>query len=165
MLVCSSSGRCALNPDGGWVASGYSTLPFKWAMAPLPLWEGKRVVPYWLGGWNIPKASKVPEAAFEYARWSASEFQTQMAKDHDWIPILTSARESADMKAGMPTGYEASIKALDSAKVGDLYHINAAQILGEVFGPTYTRVLTNELTPEAAAKEIDEKANVLLAKS
>ncbi len=159
------SGRCALNPDGGWVTSGYSTLPFKWAMAPIPSWGGKRVVPYWLGGWNIPKASKVIEAAFEYARWSSSEFQGQMAKDHDWIPLLTSARESADMKAGMPAGYEQSIAALDSAKVGDLYHLNSAQILGEVFGPTYTQVLTNDMTPQDAAKEIDTKANALLKKT
>jgi multiple sugar transport system substrate-binding protein len=42
------SGRCGYKPEGSWAISGYTQLPFKWAMAPLPTWNGKRVVPYWL---------------------------------------------------------------------------------------------------------------------
>jgi multiple sugar transport system substrate-binding protein len=156
------SGKAAMIADGGWNIASFASLPFKWDIAPLPKWNDKRVVPYWLGGWNIPKASKVTDAAFEFARWSATEYQTQMAKDHDWIPILNSARTGSDMLAGMPSGFKASIDALSSAKIGDLYHSKSQQILNEVLGPIFDQVYQNKIKPEDAAKQIDQKADALL---
>jgi multiple sugar transport system substrate-binding protein len=159
------SGKVALNPAGGWHVSNYGSLPFRWDMAPLPLFKGKRVVPYWMGGWVIPKASKVADGAFEYARWSADEFQPQMAKDHDWVPLSNAARASEDMLQGLPPGFKGSLDALSSAKLGDLYHRNGQQIIAEVFNPVFEQVWENRMTPEDAAKEIDDKANALLAKA
>jgi multiple sugar transport system substrate-binding protein len=159
------SGQTAMIPDGSWSIAGFSSLPFNWDIAPLPKWGDKRVVPYWLGGWVIPKASKVTDAAFEYARWSATDFQPQMAKDHDWIPLNNAARESQDMLAGMPSGFKSSLATISDAQIGDLYHQNAQQILNEVLGPILGQVYENQLTPEDAAKQIDEKANELLAKA
>ena len=156
------SGKAAMIPDGTWGIAGFSALPFKWDVAPLPKWEAKRVVPYWLGGWVIPKATKVPEGAFEYARWSATEYQAQIAKDHDWIPLLNSARTGQDMLAGMPEGFEEAIASVSDANIGDLYHSNSQQILNEVLGPTFDQLYQNKITPEEAAKEIDEKAHALL---
>lgn len=159
------SGRTALRPAGGWLISGFSSLPFKWDIAPLPKWKDKRVVPYWMGGWVIPKATKVPDAAFEYAHWSATAFQPQMAKDHDWIPLENAARNSNEMLQGMPPGFKTSLDALSDAKLGDMYHRNGQQILNEVLGPTFEQVWSNNMTPEDAAKQIDEKANELLNKA
>jgi len=122
------------------------------------------VVPYWLGGWVITKASKVPQEAFNYANWSATEFQNQMAKDHDWIPLQNEARNSQDMLASMPSGFKSALDAIENARIGDLYHRNSQQILNEVLGPIFTQVWQNTLTPEDAAAQIDEKANALLAK-
>ncbi len=159
------SGRTAMRPEGSWNIAGFSALPFKWDMAPLPKWKDKRVVPYWMGGWVFPKASKVSKAAFEFAHWSATEFQPQMAKDHDWIPLSNAARTSPDMLQGMPSGFKKSLDALASANVGDLYHSNGQQIINEVMSPTFEQVWENNLTPEDAAKQIDEKANALLKKT
>ncbi len=159
------SGKTAMRMSGSWSIAGFSSLPFKWDMAPLPKWKDKRVVPYWLGGWVIPKASKVSDAAFEFAHWSATSFQSQMAKDHDWIPLKNEARESQEMLAAMPPGFKTALAAVADAQIGDLYHRNSAQILNEVLGPTLTQLYDNKLTPEDAAKEIDEKANELLNKA
>jgi multiple sugar transport system substrate-binding protein len=156
------SGRVALFPAGGWMVSSYQSLEFNWDMAPLPKFDGNRVVPYWLGGWVIPKASKAAEAAFEYARWSATDFQPKMAEHHDWIPILNSARDSEAMLTGLPAGFKSSLDAVSNAKLGDIYHGNNQQIVAEVFTPTFERLWANDLTPEEAAKEIDEKGGELL---
>jgi multiple sugar transport system substrate-binding protein len=159
------SGKTAIYPGGGWNIASYASLPFKWDIAPLPKWKTKRVVPYWLGGWVIPKDSKVADAAFEYAHWSATAFQPQMAKDHDWVPLQNKARTSPEMLAGMPEGFKVSLDAISSAKIGDLYHRNSQQILNEVLGPVLTQVWENKLTPEEAGKQIDEQANELLQKA
>lgn len=158
------SGRTALVADGSWSIANFSSLPFKWDIAPLPKWGEKRVVPYWLGGWVITKGSKVPQESYNYANWSATEFQNQMAKDHDWIPLQNEARNGQDMLASMPSGFTSALEAIDNAKIGDLYHRNSQQILNEVLGPIFTQVWENTLTPEDAAAQIDEKANALLAK-
>jgi multiple sugar transport system substrate-binding protein len=156
------TGKVAMIPDGSWSISGFQKVPFKWGIAPLPKWQDKRVVPYWLGGWVVAKDSKVPDAAFELARWSATDYQPQMAKEHDWIPILNSARESQEMVSGMPQGFKETMAAIEDAKLGDLYHRNNQQIVAEVFGPTFDQLWNNKLTPEQAAKQIDDKGNALL---
>ena len=158
------SGRTALIADGSWSIANFGSLPFKWDIAPLPKWQDSRVVPYWLGGWVITKGSKVPQEAFNYANWSATEFQDQMAKDHDWIPLQNAARSSQDMLASMPSGFQSALDAISNAKIGDMYHRNSQQILNEVLGPIFTQVWENQLKPEDAAAQIDEKANALLAK-
>jgi ABC-type glycerol-3-phosphate transport system substrate-binding protein len=142
--------------------AAYQKLGFNWAMAAIPKFHHQRVAPYWLGGWMIPKASKAQDAAVEFARWSATDFQPQMAKDHDWIPIQTAERGSATMLKGMPAGFKESIGQLETARVGDIYHANNLQIVEEVFNPTFEQLWNNKLTPQKAAQQIQQKGNALL---
>ena len=148
--------------DGSWSISSFAELPFNWGIAPSPLVEGTRVVPYWMGGWVIPKDSEVAEAAFEWARWSGDEYQDQMAAEHDWIPIKTSARDSDAAVADMPEGYRAVIDALAEARLGDVYSENTQQIWVEVFEPGLTSLLEENRDAAEVAAEMDEKANELL---
>lgn len=159
------SGRTAMIPDGSWSIAGFSALPFKWDVAPLPKLGSKRVVPYFLGGWVIPKASAVTDGALTYARWSATDFQPQMAKDHDWIPLSNEARNSPAMLESMPSGFQPALDAISNAQIGDLYHKNSQQILNEVLSPILTQLYDQQVTPEEAAQQIDEKANALLQKA
>lgn len=156
------TGRAAISVQGSWNISTYQQAEFEWGMAPLPKWEGNRVVPYWLGGWVIAKASDVADAAFAFARWSASDYQETMAKEHDWIPILNSARESDEMESGMPTGFDEAMKALSSAQLGDMYHKNNQQIIVEAFEPNLEQLFNGQLPAADAGKNIDAKANELL---
>ena len=148
--------------DGGWNISAFQELDFEWAIAPLPKFGSQRVAPYWLGGWMIPKATKTQDAAFDYALWSASDFQPQMAKDHDWIPLRTAERTSNAMVSGMPEGFAESLTQLENARIGDIYHANNQQIVEEVFNLTFDLLWANKITPEQAAKQIDEKGTALL---
>lgn len=157
-----ASGRVGLVLDGSWSISGFAELPFEWGIAPIPLVEGNRVVPYWMGGWVIAKGSQVAEAAFEWARWSGNEYQDQMAAEHDWIPARTSARNSEITTESMPEGYRAVIDALAEARIGDVYSDNTQQIWVEVFEPKITQLLEENLDAAMVAAEMDQQANAML---
>ncbi len=157
-----ASGRVGFVIDGSWSISGFAELPFNWGIAPIPLMEGNRVVPYFMGGWVIPQVSEVAEAAFEWARWSGNEYQDQMAAEHDWIPVKTSARESDATVEGQPEGYRAVIDSLSDARLGDVYSENTQQIWVEVFDPKLTELMEENTDPAEIAAEIDAEANELL---
>jgi multiple sugar transport system substrate-binding protein len=157
-----ASGRVGLVIDGSWSISGFAELPFEWGMVPIPMVEDNRVVPYWMGGWVIAKDSEVAEAAFEWARWSGDEYQDQMATEHDWIPVKTSARESDATTLDMPEGYRQVIDALADARIGDVYSDNTQQIWVEVFEPNITQLLEENLDAAEVAAKMDEDANALL---
>lgn len=157
-----ASGRVGLVIDGSWSMSGFAELPFEWGMVPIPLMEGNRVVPYFMGGWVIAKDSDVAEAAFEWGRWSGDEYQDQMATEHDWIPVKTSARESDATTQDMPEGYREVIDALADARIGDVYSDNTQQIWVEVFEPNITQLLEENLDAAEVAAKMDEDANALL---
>lgn len=157
-----ASGRVGFVLDGSWAISAFAELPFNWGVAPSPLIEGKRVVPYWIGGWVIAKETEVADAAFEWARWSGNEYQDQMAAERDWIPVKNSARDSEAAVEGMPDGYRAVIDALAIARIGDVYSENTQQIWVEVFDPGLTSMLEENRDPAEVAAEMDQKANELL---
>ncbi|CAN5547008.1 hypothetical protein BH09CHL1_BH09CHL1_07690 [soil metagenome] len=156
------SGRVAISVHGSWDVSGFAELPFEWGMTSLPLLDGNRVVPYWMGGWVITKDSKVPEGAFEWARWSASEYQPTMSAEHDWIPIRTADREAATTFEGLPEGMREMVDATASAKLGDFYTENAQEIWSQAFTPNFDQLFNGAQSPEDTAKNIDEAGNALL---
>ena len=115
-----------------------------------------------MGGTVIAQASKVGDAAFEWSRFCTSDYQPNIAAEHDWIPVLNSARESEVMYEGMPEGYRAVVASLSSAHLGDFYSANNQQIWTEVFTPNLERLMANDATPEEVAAALDEGANALL---
>lgn len=157
-----SSGAYSMMPGGTWNIASYQQMKDNWAMAPLPLYQGQSVAPYWLGGWVIPEESGALSAAQAFATWSATTFQAQMAADHDWIPLQNGARTSDTMLEGMPDGFEAAMAALPEARIGDFYTGNMQQIFNEVFGPNFEQLLANKLSPEEAAQKMQDAATKLL---
>jgi multiple sugar transport system substrate-binding protein len=157
-----ASGAYSMVADGTWNISAFQQMKDEWAMTSLPLYQGQSVAPYWLGGWVIPQKSGALSAAQTFATWSATTFQSHMAKDHDWIPIENAARASSDMLSGMPEGFAEAVKNLPSARIGDIYTKNFQQIANEVYTPNLDQLLNNKLTPEAAAQKMQDAATKLL---
>ncbi|GAB4434114.1 MAG: hypothetical protein OHK0015_23610 [Chloroflexi bacterium OHK40] len=157
------TGKLAMVADGTWYMSSNANSPFAWDMAPLPTWKGARALPFWFGGWVVANGSKAPEAAIAWATWSATEYQKELVKNRDWIPIRRAEREDPAYLEGLPGGFKSVMDTLPDARIGDLYHGKSAQIVNEIMGPTLGEVWNNNMTPQAAATDIDEKANALLA--
>lgn len=157
-----ASGAYSMMPDGSWSISSYQQMKDDWGVTAIPLYQGKSIAPYWLGGWVIPRESAALTAAQTFAIWSATTFQSQMAKDHDWIPLQNAARTSSDMLKGMPAGFAEATKNIDTARIGDIYTTNEQQMYNEVFSTTMGQLLNNKMTPEAAAQKIQAGATKLL---
>jgi multiple sugar transport system substrate-binding protein len=157
------SGIVAMYPGGTWMISSNQELPFEWDMAPMPKWGNNRAMPYWFGGWVIPKDGKHTDAATAWAIWCATEYQQTMAETRDWIPIRADARNSEAFLSGMPAGFASVSAAISSAQIGDVYSAKVQQILGEVISPTLDLVWNNKISPADAGKEIDDKANAMLS--
>lgn len=157
-----SSGAVSMTPVGTWNIASYKQMKGNWAMAPLPRYQGQSIQPYWMGGWVIPKQSAAISAAQAFATWSATTFQEQMAKDHDWIPLQNASRESTVMTSGMPDGFTTAMKALPEARVGDIYTTNMQQIFNEVFGPNLEQLFNNKIAPEAVAQKMQDAATKLI---
>jgi multiple sugar transport system substrate-binding protein len=156
------SGRVGLVVEGSWQISAFAELPFEWGVTSIPMVGTTRVPAYFMGGWVIAKASGVPEAAFEWARWSASDYQPVMATEHDWLPIQNDVRAAAATTDGLPEGYRAVIDSLDTARIGDVYSSNTQQIWVEVFEPKMTEMMNDNKPAAEIAAQIDEGANALL---
>lgn len=157
-----ASGRVAMITDGSWTISGYADLPFEWGMTAVPMWGTTRATMYTMGGWVVPKASKVADAAAAWAIWCATEYQTTMAAEHDWIPVQNAARASDASVTGMPTGYVPVLDALSTARFGDFYTDNTTQIIAEVITPNLERLYNVQATPEEIAASLDEGGNELI---
>ncbi|MGC3992658.1 MAG: extracellular solute-binding protein [Propionicimonas sp.] len=157
-----AGGIVSMMPGGTWNITSYQQMKDGWGMAPLPLYQGKSVMPYWLGGWVIPKQSQALTAAETFAIWRATKFQDQMASDHDWIPVQNAARTSDAMLKGMPDGFKEAMAALPSAQIGDLYTENSQKILNEVFGPALDDLFQNKATAQDTASKIQDDATSLL---
>jgi multiple sugar transport system substrate-binding protein len=158
-----ASGAYSIVPGATWDIAAFSQMKNKWAMAPMPSYQGQpSVPPYWLGGWVIPQKSGALTAAQTFAIWSATTFQPQMAKDHDWIPLQNEARTSEEMLKGMPEGFVEAMEALPNARIGDFYTANMQQIFNEVFTPNFDQFLNNKLTAEQAAQKMQDAGTKLL---
>ena len=157
-----AGGVVSMMPGGTWNITSYQQMKDEWDMAPLPLYQGKSVMPYFLGGWVIPKQSAALSAAQAFATWRATTFQDQMAADHDWIPVQNTARTSAKMLDGMPAGFKDAMAALPTAQIGDIYHANSQKILNEVYNPAFEELFRNKLTPDEVAAKIQTGATAML---
>lgn len=157
-----AGGVISMAPGGTWNITSYQQMKDGWGMAPLPLYQGKSVMPYWLGGWVIPKESAALTAAETFALWRATKFQDQMAADHDWIPVQNAARESDAMLKGMPDGFKDAMAGITSAQIGDLYTSNSQKILDQVFSPNLDQLFRNKQTPQDTASKMQEAATALL---
>lgn len=157
-----ASGAISMMTDGTWAISGYKDMKSKWDMTAIPLYKGKRVAPYWLGGWVIPKKTAAKTAAETFATWSATKFQAQMAKDHDWIPISNEARGSQDFLTGMPEGFAKAFADIENWQIGDIYTAKMQEIFNQVFGVNLDDLYYNRKTPDQVAQKIQEMATKLL---
>ena len=157
-----AGGIVSMMPGGTWNITSYQQMKDGWGMAPLPLYQGKSTMPYWLGGWVIPKDSAALTAAQTFAIWRATEFQDQMAADHDWIPIANAARESEAMLKGMPDGFKEAMAGLATAQIGDIYTSNTQKILDQVFGPNFDELFRNKKTAQDTAQAIQDGGTALL---
>ena len=80
---------------GHWAIPGYSDAKFKWDIAPMPKGPAGQATSVNSAGFVVGKASKNPDAAFEFLKYVLSKpAQTRLAQLGFACPVLKSVAES-----------------------------------------------------------------------
>jgi multiple sugar transport system substrate-binding protein len=161
------AGRVAMDIGGDWDAGwGYRDLPFKWGVTFLPMVE-KGYRPNLNCMWatnQIAAKSKNHKLAWEFARFMSvtKEGQLAIGQGAYETPVLKEAAHAdAVMKPEWaPPGYEVRVKAAELA--GPSYCpyplcLNLWEFPSKYLDPTVEQLTKGELTPEQAAKYLDEQ--------
>ncbi len=89
------AGAAAMTTIGHWAIPGYSEAKFKWDVAPMPKGPSGPATSVNSAGFVVGKASKYPDAAFEFLKYVVSEpAQTKLAQLGFAIPVLKTVAES-----------------------------------------------------------------------
>ncbi len=89
------AGVAAMTSIGHWAVPGYAEVNFKWDVAPMPKGPAGQATSVNSAGFVIGKASKNPDAAFEFLKYVLSEpAQTRLAELGFACPVLESVAQS-----------------------------------------------------------------------
>jgi multiple sugar transport system substrate-binding protein len=89
------SGIAAMTPMGHWSVPGYNQAGINYGIAPMPKGPAGRMTSVNSAGFVVSKASKNPDAAFEFIKFALSEKgQTRLAELGFACPVLKTVAES-----------------------------------------------------------------------
>jgi multiple sugar transport system substrate-binding protein len=89
------AGVAAMTTIGHWAVPGYAEVNFKWDVAPMPKGPAGQATSVNSAGFVVGKASKNPDAAFEFLKYVLSKpAQTRLAQLGFACPVLQSVAES-----------------------------------------------------------------------
>jgi multiple sugar transport system substrate-binding protein len=89
------AGVAAMTTIGHWAVPGYAEVKFKWDVVPMPKGPAGQATSVNSAGFVIGKASKNPDAAFEFLKYVLSEpAQKRLAELGFACPVLKSVAES-----------------------------------------------------------------------
>ena len=89
------AGVAAMTTIGHWAVPGYAEVKFKWDVAPMPKGPSGQATSVNSAGFVVGKASKNPDAAFEFLKYVLSEpAQKRLAELGFACPVLQSVAES-----------------------------------------------------------------------
>ncbi len=89
------AGVAAMTTIGHWAVPGYAEVKFKWDIAPMPKGPAGQATSVNSAGFVVGKASKNPDAAFEFLKYVLSEpAQKRLAELGFACPVLKSVAES-----------------------------------------------------------------------
>jgi multiple sugar transport system substrate-binding protein len=90
-----AAGISAMTAIGHWAVPGYAEAKFKWDVAPMPKGPAGQATSVNSAGFVVGKASKNPDAAFEFLKYVLSEpAQKKLAELGFACPVLKSVAES-----------------------------------------------------------------------
>jgi multiple sugar transport system substrate-binding protein len=160
------TGKIAMYVGGDWDLGSLKTAKnLHFDMAPIPKWDGKRVVPYWMGGYAMTEESKHPDESWEFIKWTMTENQKTLATQQSWIPVNKTALSEAETPKWAPEGYQkARFSWMDYGMIGDIYHLKWREAQDKVITPIGDQIFNNKLTVDEGLKKMDKEVNEILSK-
>jgi multiple sugar transport system substrate-binding protein len=158
------TGKIAMYVGGDWDLGSLKTAKdIHFDMAPMPKWDDKRVVPYFMGAYGMTEKTKYPDQAWEFMKWAMTDNQETLAKEQSWIPVYKPALAKVSQPVWAPAGYQtARFDWMKYGVIGDLYHLKWREVQDKVLGPTSDLIFNNKITIDDAVKKMDEEANKII---
>ncbi len=117
------AGMAAMTTIGHWAVPGYAEANFKWDVAPMPKGPAGAATSVNSAGFVVGKASKNPDAAFEFLKYVVSEpAQKRLAQLGFACPVLKSVAESdAFLKQDIQINQQAFLDSLAFAHMKPVF--------------------------------------------
>jgi multiple sugar transport system substrate-binding protein len=154
------AGVAAMTTIGHWAVPGYSEVSFKWDVAPMPKGPAGQATSVNSAGFVIGKASKNPDAAFEFLKYVLSEpAQTRLAELGFACPVLESVAQSdAFLKQSTPINHKVFLDSLAFAHMKPVFkgYDEWSSAIGDGMADVWTGDAELVPTLDAAVKAADE---------
>ncbi len=154
------AGVAAMTTIGHWAVPGYAEVKFKWDVVPMPKGPAGQATSVNSAGFVIGKASKNPDAAFEFLKYVLSEpAQKRLAELGFACPVLKSVAESdAFLKQSTQIDQKAFLDSLAFAHMKPVFkgYDEWSSAIGDGMATIWTGEAELGPTLDAAIKAADE---------
>ncbi len=154
------AGVAAMTTIGHWAIPGYADAKFKWDIAPMPKGPAGQATSVNSAGFVVGKASKNPDAAFEFLKYVLSEpAQKRLAELGFACPVLKSVAESdAFLKQKTPIDQKIFLDSLAFAHAKPVFkgYDEWSSAIGDGMATIWTGEAELGPTLDAAVKAADD---------
>jgi multiple sugar transport system substrate-binding protein len=159
------AGVAAMTSIGHWAVPGYAEAEFKWNVAPMPKGPAGQATSVNSAGFVVGKASKNPDAAFEFLKYVLSEpAQARLAELGFACPVLESVAQSDSfLKQATPIDHKIFLDSIAFAHMKPVFkgYDEWSSAIGDGMAPIWTGEA--ELNP--ILDEVVPAADEVLAKN
>jgi len=158
------TGKIAMYAGGDWDLGWLKQITdFEWGMAPLPKWGDGRATPYFMGGYVMANNTEHPDEAWEFIKWTMTENQATLAKQHTWIAVHNPSREAAGLPDWAPEGYEAArFEWMKGGMIGDIYSTRWREAYDKFMVPMQDEIFINGGNVADALANAEKEINAIL---
>ncbi len=154
------AGVAAMTTIGHWAVPGYAEANFKWDVAPMPKGPSGQATSVNSAGFVVGKASKNPDAAFEFLKYVLSEpAQKRLAELGFACPVLQSVAESDSfLKQSTPIDQKVFLDSLKFAHMKPVFkgYDEWSSAIGDGMAGIWTGEAELDPTLDEAVKAADE---------
>ncbi len=155
-----AAGVSAMTAIGHWAVPGYSEAKFKWDVAPMPKGPAGQATSVNSAGFVVGKASKNPDAAFEFLKYVLSEpAQKKLAELGFACPVLKNVAESDSfLKQKTQIDQKVFLDSLAFAHMKPVFkgYDEWSSAIGDGMAPIWTGEAELDPTLDASVKAADE---------
>ncbi len=154
------AGVAAMTTIGHWAVPGYADANFKWDVAPMPKGPAGQATSVNSAGFVVGKASKSPDAAFEFLKYVLSEpAQKRLAELGFACPVLKSVAESDSfLKQKTQIDQKVFLDSLTFAHMKPVFkgYDEWSSAIGDGMAPIWTGEAELDPTLDASVKAADD---------
>jgi multiple sugar transport system substrate-binding protein len=158
----------AMAPMGHWNVARVRTDPYAWDVAPMPKTkDGKRIALGWYSGNGILRATKQPQAAWEFLKFfGGAPGQRILGVEGLTLPAVRKVAESDEViKTTPPDNQRAFLTEIDTARIRYNWNITEQRDWDEILNPELDKVWTGQAKAKDVLPPLVPRLNEVLSRN